>query len=68
MTYSGSSDLSRTRGAMAFQGNNQATGIADLFTFISQRRLTGMLVIASKENDRSFFFRRGELIYALASD
>lgn len=53
---------------MAIQGNSKTIAIPDLFNFICHRRLSGMLVVASRTQDRSFFFHEGELIYALASD
>lgn len=53
---------------MAIQGNSQTLGIPDLFNFICNRRMSGMLVLASLSQDRSFYFRNGDVVYAHGSE
>lgn len=50
------------------QGDQEIFSIPDLFGFIELHRLSGILVIASPTRDRSFYFKRGKLVYALCND
>lgn len=50
------------------QGDHTIFSIPDLFGFIEMRRLSGVLVIASPNRDRSFYFKSGQLVYALCND
>ena len=53
---------------MAFQGNSRTLDIPNLFEFILQHRLTGVLVVVSMDRERSFIFREGDLTYAIVND
>lgn len=53
---------------MSFQGNGRSIAIPDLFGFIAQQKLSGMLVIASRHQDRCFGFHGGDLCYAMVNE
>lgn len=53
---------------MAFQGNSNTLDIPNLLEFTLQHRLTGILVVVSRDRERSFIFREGDLTYAIAND
>lgn len=50
---------------MAFQGNHRTFSVPDLLAMVLQHNLTGMLVVTSPARERTFYFREGQIVYAL---
>ncbi|MCA8962487.1 MAG: DUF4388 domain-containing protein, partial [Planctomycetes bacterium] len=53
---------------MAFQGDDRSISVPELFNFVVNQKLDGLLVVATQSQERCFSFHQGELEFALLND